>query len=212
MAKLNQLLFIMTAVLALGITTYAATSSTISISADVVNVEEMQVKSTQIPASLSDIMPYGSVSTDIHSPAWKVAAPIAITLAVTNNITARKLVVYTNHRVANYWHNAAATLPVSTQVNGLVNTMGIMPDNISNTTVALKAFADIAHEGAPTTNNSAWVDVIDISSGISPNSAGILYQGEIIDPTITIYIKQAWPSGKLAGSYSGKILFELVNQ
>jgi hypothetical protein len=188
---------------------FAASQVNFDISAQVNVLQELSI-GLVAPSSVANLMPVGVYSDDITAACWKVATSMVVVVPVTTNSTTKKLVAFTKHREQDYWQGAVTSLATSVPINGFVNLTNITAANYANNTIPLKAFADVYKEGRPTTNSAAWVDVVDISSLATAN-AKVLYQGEITDPTLNVYIRQAWPVGKVTGTYSGKVIFGLVD-
>ncbi|MFA5878743.1 MAG: hypothetical protein WC860_01060 [Candidatus Margulisiibacteriota bacterium] len=196
---------------------YAA-EPVIDIVANVGGQETFSYVSATVPSILQGngtITPEGSFSNDINDACWKVVDPIVITLSVKTNFPTAKLVIYTKHKeqTTDYWNTAAtAALPSSVTINGLINTTNINSDNWYNSTVSLRAYADVFNNGLSTDNTkwSAWVNDISGQSGYA--NAGVLNTGDLDNSALKVYVRSCWNTGKVAGAYKGKIFFTLTSQ
>jgi len=204
------------------VTLFAGNSAVFKVTATVPVIQSIAVTDVQLPTSLSGIVPTGNFSEDINAVCWNVVAPIKIQLSVTNNTVTRKLVIFTNHRdttrLGNYWPSRLASLPLTATINGLINTTYYTEATWYANTAPLRAFLDYNNEGLPTTNNNEWVWVNDVSAitsitdYLSPQTIGVLYDGNIRKNNVDVYVKTAWDKTKEGGDYQGKLVFGIVSQ
>ncbi|MFC1617203.1 hypothetical protein ACFL2K_03185 [Candidatus Margulisiibacteriota bacterium] len=205
-----------------GFNLFAANPVTFKITATVPVLQSLEVKNVEIP-EMDEIIPTGEFSEDITADCWNVVEPIKIQIAVTNNNTTKKLVIFTNHRDTTrqgyYWPDRLASLPETATVNGLINLQYYTEATWYSNTAPLRVFTDIDDEGLPTTNSAVWEWITDVGSivdiesylGEQPSIA-VLYDGDIIRENLDIYIKTCWDNSKEGGDYQGKLIFGIVGQ
>lgn len=213
---MRKLIAVVVLVLGTFTSVYAA-DPIINIVANVAPQETFTYVGATVPPILSGsgtITPAGDPTENITAACWNVVDPIVVTLAVNSNYPTAKLVMYTKHKEqADYWNTAAtAALPADVAINGLINTASITKDNWYNTTVSMRAFADVYNRGISTDNNDwgAWIN--DISGQVDYSKAGVLHTGDIVNDNLKVYIRTCWSKGKVAGAYKSKIFFTLTSQ
>jgi len=179
--------------------------------------ESITVKSAT--GGFSGVIPQGKYEDAITANCWNIANPIAVVLAVTENIATSKLVIYTDHRSQSYWTGTnASNFPqaLDASMNALVDVADITTQNIYVTTIGMRAFADVWKAGTPTTNDTAWHWVKNTNNPVTLPTANAtvdpVYQGVLYDDNLTVYLRTAWNAPKAAGTYKCKLFFKLTSQ
>jgi len=196
------------------VTVWAFADVGIQLRATVAPMNEISVVGEPVVPQLGGIVPSGPFDPLVSSAPWHLAAPIVVTLNVSNNTT-NKLVIYTDHRRSQDFKNTTSIrLSPSTQINGLINFDQINDTNVDNCSVPLRAWTNIDH--IPTVNestipDSAWTWITDISSGVEYTE---LMQGRsfINDAALPVYIRMSWNAGKISGDYRATIFISIISQ
>lgn len=188
-------------------------------------VSELSLATPTTSFSLGFVSPNGTWnnSEGVTANYWNIANPIKFTLTIKNNKPTTYLYIYTDHQNQNYWSQSITNRLIFTSptpnLNGLINTDQISSQNSTFASASIRAWADYYQEGSVTTNPTAnWTWICDkkgppLFTETEPRQV-LLDKGYInfMNKSVDVYIRSAWPTPKIAGTYKAKIFIEMSSQ
>ena len=229
--KFGFCLLLILAIVGIQTRAFSATTATAALSATVSAVSSI---TATVLSSPSSITLSGSFGNAITSPCWTANSPSVVTLNISNN-TPNKVYIYTVHNGETHWStastggNAANLTALSTggvTINGLINAAAVSTSNYYNATTALRAWADVGGANnlglaatpatftGLSTTESDWQWINDRSYAVNgatlPKST--LVNDNVSNTNLPVYIRGAWNTGKIAGTYNANLRFEITSQ
>lgn len=224
--KFGFCLLLILAIVGIQTRAFSATTATAALSATVLPVSSI---TATVFSSPSSITLSGSFGNAITSPCWTVNPPSVVTLNISNN-TPNKVYIYTTHSAeSSYWTASAANLAAlstggiaggGVTINGLINTAVVSTSNYYNATTALRAWADVYNVSNTSsltglsTTESDWQWINDrsytVNGALLPKST--LVNDNVSNTNLPVYIRGAWNTGKVSGTYNANLRFEIASQ
>ena len=210
---------------------FSATTATAALSATVSAVSSI---TATVLSSPSSITLSGSFQDPITSACWTANSPSVVTLKISNN-TPNKVYIYTVHNGETYWSSASAgangtnLTALSTggvTINGLINAAAVKVSNYYNATTALRAWADVGGANnlglaatpatftGLSTTESDWQWINDRSYTVNGAllTKSTLVNDNVSNTNLPVYIRGAWNTGKVSGTYNANLRFEIASQ
>ncbi len=228
--KFGFCLLLILAIVGIQTRAFSATTATAALSATVSAVSSI---TATVLSSPSSITLSGSFQDPITSGCWTANSPSVVTLNISNN-TPNKVYIYTVHNGETYWSSASAgangtnLTALSTggiagggvTINGLINAAAVKASNYYNATTALRAWADVYNVSNTSTfanvstTDSDWQWINDRSYTVNGAllTKSTLVNDNVSNPNLPVYIRGAWNTGKVSGTYNANLRFEIASQ
>ena len=228
--KFGFCLLLILAIVGIQTRAFSATTATAALSATVSAVSSI---TATVFSSPSSITLSGLFENTITSPCWTVNPPSVVTLNISNN-TPNKVYIYTVHNLETYWSSASAgangtnLTALSTgaiagggvTINGLINAAAVKASNYYNATTALRAWADVYNVSNTSTfanvstTDSDWQWINDRSYTVNGAllTKSTLVNDNVSNTNLPVYIRGAWNTGKVSGTYNANLRFEIASQ
>ncbi len=225
--KFGFCLLLILAIVGIQTRAFSATTATAALSATVSPVSSITATVLSSPTSIALSGPF---SESIASPCWTANSPSVVTLNISNN-TPNKVYIYTVHKEEGYWSSAAtggnsvnlaalSTTGAGVTINGLINAAAVKVSNYYNATTALRAWADVWGAANPTTfvgvstTEGDWQWINDRSYTVNGAllTKSMLVNDNVSNTSLPVYIRGAWNLGKVSGTYTANLRFEIASQ
>lgn len=223
--KFGFCLLLILAIVGIQTRAFSATTATAALSATVSAVSSI---TATVLSSPSSITLSGSFQDPITSACWTANSPSVVTLNISNN-TPNKVYIYTVHNGETHWStastggNAANLTALSTggvTINGLINAAAVKVSNYYNATTALRAWADVYNVSNTSTfanvstTESDWQWINDRSYTVNGAllTKSTLVNDNVSNTNLPVYIRGAWNTGKVSGTYNANLRFEIASQ
>lgn len=228
--KFGFCLLLILAIVGIQTRAFSATTATAALSATVSAVSSI---TATVLSSPSSITLSGSFQDPITSGCWTANSPSVVTLNISNN-TPNKVYIYTVHNGETYWSSASAgangtnLTALSTggiagggvTINGLINAAAVKASNYYNATTALRAWADVYNVSntstfanvSTTDSNWQWINDRSYTVNGALLTKSTLVNDNVSNPNLPVYIRGAWNTGKVSGTYNANLRFEIASQ